>query len=94
MNLITITTFLPLVGAILLLLLSLRGSGDQKAANNLYRYATLAITLVTFLVSLVILARYDSSNAAAQLVEKTAWIGSLGVYYHIGIDGLSIWLVI
>lgn len=94
MNLITITTFLPLVGAILLVLLSLRGSGDQKAANNLYRYATLAITLVTFLVSLVILARYDSSNAAAQLVQKTAWIGSLGVYYHIGIDGLSIWLVI
>lgn len=94
MNLITITTFLPLLGAILLLLLSLRGSEDQKSANNLYRYATLAITLVTFVVSLLILARYDSSTTAAQLVQRTPWIGSLGVYYHVGITGLSIWLVI
>jgi NADH-quinone oxidoreductase subunit M len=94
MNLITITTFLPLVGAILLLLLSLRGSENQKAANNLYRYVTLAVTLVTFVVSLVILARYDSANSLAQLVQKTPWIGSLGVNYHVGVDGLSIWLVI
>lgn len=94
MNLITITTFLPLLGAILLLLLSLRGSEDQKSANNLYRYATLAITLVTFVVSLLILARYDSSTTAAQLVQRAPWIGSLGVYYHVGITGLSIWLVI
>ena len=94
MNLITITTFLPLIGAILLVLLSLRGSQDQKSANNLYRYATLAVTLATFLVSLVILARYDSSTATAQLVEKTPWIGSLGVYYFVGVDGLSVWLVL
>ena len=94
MNLITITTFLPLIGAILLVLLSLRGSENQKAANNLYRYATLAITLVTFVVSLLILAKFDNGNKLAQLVQKTPWIGSLGVYYHVGVDGLSIWLIL
>ena len=94
MNLITITTFLPLIGAILLLLVSLRGSENQKAANNLYRYVTLAVTLVTFVVSLLILVRYDNANSLAQLVQKTPWIGSLGVNYHVGVDGLSIWLVL
>jgi len=96
MNLITITTFLPVVEAILLVLLSLRGNsgGQQAAPNNMYRWVTLAITLVSFVVSLLLLAGYDNSNPAAQMVQKTPWIGSLGVYYHVGIDGLSIWLVL
>ncbi|MEP7342960.1 MAG: NADH-quinone oxidoreductase subunit M [Acidobacteriota bacterium] len=93
MNLITITTFLPLAGVILLLLLALRG-GEQKESNNLFRWVTLAVTLVTFVVSLGLLASYDRENALPQLVQKTPWIGALGVYYHVGIDGLSIWLVL
>ncbi|HMX30445.1 MAG TPA: NADH-quinone oxidoreductase subunit M [Blastocatellia bacterium] len=93
MNLITITTFLPLVGAILLLLLSLRG-GDQKESNNLYRVVTLAVTIITFVVSLGLLKGFDGSNPAAQMVQKTPWIGALNVYYHVGVDGLSIWLIL
>lgn len=93
MNLITITTFLPLAGAILLLLLSLRG-GDQKDSNNLYRWVTLAVTLVTFVVSLGLLKGFDAGNPAAQMVQKTPWIGALNVYYHVGVDGLSLWLVL
>ncbi len=99
MNLITITTFLPLAGIVLLLLLALRtnsatSAGQSKQSNNLYRWVTLAVTLVTFVVSLGLLANYDRTNALPQLIQKTPWIGSLGVYYHVGIDGLSIWLVL
>jgi NADH-quinone oxidoreductase subunit M len=93
MNLITITTFLPLVGVILLLLLSLR-SGDQRQLNNQYRWLTLAVTLVTFVVSLGLLAGYDRGNSGPQFIQKVPWIGALGVYYYVGVDGLSLWLVL
>lgn len=96
MNLITITTFLPLAGAIVLLLLSLRansGSG-QKQFDNQHRWITLAVTIVTFIVSLGLLKGFDGSIPAAQLVQKTPWIGALNVYYNVGVDGLSIWLVL
>jgi len=96
MNLITITTFLPLAGALLLLLLSLRGKSEsgQKQLNNQYRWLTLGITLVTFVVSLGLLAGFDRTDKAAQFLQKTPWIGALNVYYHVGVDGLSIWLVL
>lgn len=95
--LVTITTFLPLVGAALLLLHGLfwsaRGT-DAERLNNQYRWITLLFTIVTFIISLLILPNFDYGNAGPQLVHKTPWIGALGVQYFVGIDGISLWLVI
>jgi NADH-quinone oxidoreductase subunit M len=97
MNIITITTFLPLVGAVALLLHAMfwsRQSASQEKLNNQYRWITLLVTLVTFLVSLVILVGFDRSVAGPQLVQKAPWIGMLGVSYFVGVDGISLWLVL
>ena len=97
MNLITITTFLPLLGAVALVLHGLfwgaRGT-DKAQLDNHYRWIALLITIVTFVVSLLILPGFDSSQAGPQMTQKVSWIGALGVSYFVGIDGLTIWLVI
>ncbi len=96
MNLITITTFLPMLGVVALIAYSLLSSGNtsQEQLNNQYRRITLITTVVAFLVSLAIIAGFDRSQAGPQMVQKTPWIGSLGVSYFVGVDGISIWLVL
>ena len=97
MNLITITTFLPLLGAVALLLHGIfwaaRGTSQEKLDTQ-YRWITLLFTIVTFLVSLLIVPGFDVSQAGPQMTQKVPWIGSLGVSYFVGVDGITIWLVI
>ncbi len=96
MNLITITTFLPLAGAVVLLLSGALASrdADQERLNNRYRWIALIFTTATFLVSVGIVARFDSSIAGPQLTQRVPWIGSLGANYFVGVDGVSVWLVL
>jgi NADH-quinone oxidoreductase subunit M len=85
--LLTLVTFLPAVGAVLVLLLPRR----QEPATKLL---TLGTTLVTFAVSLPLYFGFDPTSAEYQFVEQKAWIPSLGVGYHIGVDGISVLLVL
>jgi len=85
--LLTLVTFVPMVGAILLLLLPRR----QERVTKL---VTLGTTLVTFVVSLPVYFRFDAASADYQFVEQRAWIPSLGVTYHVGVDGISVLLVL
>ena len=96
MNIVTITTFLPVVGAVALLLYSVLTSRDanQERLNNQYRWLTLLITLATFVVSLKLLTGFDRSQPGPQLVQNEPWITALGVRYFVGIDGISLWLVL
>src|SRR5262249_31771004 len=59
-----------------------------------HRGAALAITIVTFLLSLGLITGFDSAQAGFQFVIDRRWIESLGVRFKIGIDGISLWLVI
>ncbi len=95
-HLITITTFLPLFGAVLLLLYSVLvgREGDQEKLDEQYRWITLIVTVATFAVSLSILGAFNSSIAGPQLAEKAPWISALGANYSVGVDGISVWLVI
>lgn len=83
---ISIITFLPLAGAILLIFIN-------KERKGLVRYLTFIITLVTFVISLALLLPFDSQTPAPQFVEKGVWIG-YGINYHVGIDGISLFLVL
>ncbi|MGH9935413.1 MAG: NADH-quinone oxidoreductase subunit M [Blastocatellia bacterium] len=96
MNLITITTFLPVIGAVILLLYSVFASreGDRENLDNQYRWITLIVTIITFIASLGIIRGFDSSIAGPQLTQKAPWIGAIGATYFVGVDGVSIWLVI
>jgi NADH-quinone oxidoreductase subunit M len=96
MNLITITTFLPLVGAVVLLLSSGLASreADKESQDNRYRWIALIFTTATFLISLGIIAKFDRSIIGPQLGQKDPWIGALGATYFVGVDGVSVWLVL
>ncbi|HWK67933.1 MAG TPA: NADH-quinone oxidoreductase subunit M [Rhizobiaceae bacterium] len=82
-------TFLPLVGAFLILLI--RDEGDSARRN--IRNVALLTTVFTFLLSLFIWVGFDSTNPGFQMVEKAAWLDS-GISYHMGVDGISVLFVI
>lgn len=82
---ITLITFLPVAGSALLLFLP----GEKK---DLHRLLALLISLFTFGLSLILFTHFDSAQAEPQFVEKSAWLG-YGINYHVGIDGLSLLLV-
>jgi NADH-quinone oxidoreductase subunit M len=85
--LVSIVTFLPLVGAILLAFLP----GDRP---NLIRYGALGIALLAWVVSLAMLAGFVSGDPAFQYVDTQQWIPLFGIQYKVGVDGLSIALVV
>ncbi|MDQ3987239.1 MAG: NADH-quinone oxidoreductase subunit M [Actinomycetota bacterium] len=78
--------FTPLVGAV--------GVGLLPRGNEtLIRYASLGVTLIAFVLSLGVLANFDSGVAGFQLTSETEWIPDWGVSYKTGIDGVSLWMV-
>ncbi|WP_407189571.1 NADH-quinone oxidoreductase subunit M [Bradyrhizobium centrosematis] len=86
---LSVTTFLPLVGALIVYL----SRGDDEAAKRNSRWIALWTTLITFAVSVILVMRFDPSNPDFQFVEKAAWLAT-GITYHMGVDGISLPLVI
>jgi NADH-quinone oxidoreductase subunit M len=85
-GLLTLVTFFPLVGvAIILLLKPLKRESDTA----IKRIAAI-ISALTFVISLVVLFSYDPDKSGLQLLDKASWIPSLGISYYLGIDGISI----
>src|SRR5262245_55414605 len=85
--LLTTITFLPALGALLIALLPRDRDGLVKATS-------FAITAATFVVSLPLYVRFNAANAGYQFVENRGWMPSLGISYHVGVDGLSVLLVL
>lgn len=86
-NILTIITFIPLAGAIVLALLPDR--------DRIQQWGALAVTLLTFLLTLHLPFHFDYAAAGAfQFQQDYLWIPSPVIRYHIGIDGLSMWLVV
>lgn len=91
---ISLVTFLPLVGALFILLnWVLAGGKNEKTIAANARWIALWTTAITFLVSLVLWAGFDTSNAGFQFVEQRPWLGGL-MTYHVGIDGISVLFVV
>ena len=87
-NLLSLTTFIPLLGA-LILAIFLRG--DDEAAQRNAKWVALATTVATFIVSLFILFEFDPQDTGFQMVEERDWL--LGLQYKMGVDGISILFV-
>ncbi len=83
--LLSLVTFLPLVGALLIAV------QNDKAVGNI-RLIALYTTTITFGLSLLIWWNFDKSTAAFQFVEETAWLGP--IRYKMGVDGISMLFVI
>ncbi|HLO25815.1 MAG TPA: NADH-quinone oxidoreductase subunit M [Geobacteraceae bacterium] len=87
-TILSLITFLPLVGVLLLFFV-------PKDSHNQLRGLALGVTILTFLVSLPLVTGFQT-NAEFQFVKNVPWIaaGPFQMNYHVGIDGISLWLVI
>ena len=86
---LSITTFLPLLGALLIM-----GQRNESAADaRNARWIAFWTTILTFIVSLVLVRRFDASTPEFQFVEKHSWLGG-ATAYHMGVDGISLPFVI
>jgi len=85
--LLSVLVFLPLLGALVL-------AGVPREHVNALRWVALVVMLVTFGVSLALYALFDLALPGMQLSERVAWISSVGIFYHLGVDGISLPLVL
>jgi len=85
--LLTTTIFFPLLGALVLLI---------AASKNLdvIKLVGLTTTLLTFVISLALYAGYDSAATGFQFTQKLLWIEGLSISYFVGIDGMSLLLIL
>ena len=86
---LSLTIFLPLLGALIIILIK----DDENSINNIKKVA-LWTSVGVFLLSLFIWLQFDSSNPGYQFQEKFRWFNDFNFYYHIGIDGISLFMVI
>ncbi len=87
---LSLVTFLPLVGAFFCLIVN----GPKEAVDRNCRSAALITSLATFLISLFLWIRFDGTKASFQFEEKFDWVPALGIGYHMGIDGISLFFVL
>src|ERR1700736_3877668 len=90
--LLSLVTFLPLVGAGFIM--TTRGDDEIVARNA--RNIALSTSIIVFLLSIVLWVDFDPTTAAFQFVEKAHWvrIGGFEISYHMGIDGISLFFVL
>jgi NADH-quinone oxidoreductase subunit M len=84
---LTSLVLLPILGSVVVLVVG-------KGRDRLVRPLALGVSLVVFFASLLLWARFDASASAYQFVERHTWLPDFGISYHVGVDGISLWLVI
>ncbi len=87
-KLLTILILLPTAGALVAVLYGLLGKREEH-----HKWIALATTTLTFLVSLLLI-RGIGGGPEFRFEENITWIGSIGARYHLGVDGVSLWLVL
>jgi NADH-quinone oxidoreductase subunit M len=95
-NTLTVVTFLPLAAALLLLATSLVAEmlGARGLPKQVWKGVGLASAGITFVFSLVLYAGFDPANPGYQFVEHGTWLPDYGIDYFVGIDGISLFLVL
>lgn len=89
-HLLTILVLLPVLGALVAIGYSLMPS--RQEAN--YKWIALALTTLTFVLSLLLIQGLGADAAQFRFEENVSWIGAIGARYHLGVDGISLWLVV
>lgn len=86
-NLLTAIIFLPLLGAIVMMLL-------PRGNKALVRYLALGFSLVEFILALQLFLTYDHAAGGFQFLEQTEWFALLGSSWHLGVDGISATMIL
>src|SRR5580693_1717737 len=90
-GILSLVTFLPLAGVVAILALKAFAAGDARAAGAA-RWITLAVTLATFALSIVLVASFNGASPGFQFVEDAPWFA--GLHYRMGVDGISVLFVL
>jgi len=85
-SILTLVTFLPAVGALGLMLM--------PRNDRLLRWAALIVSIATFGLSLYLPLYFDYGNHDFQFQANNLWIRTINIHYHMGADGISMWLVL
>ena len=86
--LLSLVIWLPIIGGLAVLGLSAAGN------NNAVRWAALAFSILTFLVSVPLWTGFDTGTHEMQFVEQASWIPVFNIFYHLGVDGISMPLIL
>jgi NADH-quinone oxidoreductase subunit M len=89
-HLLTILIILPVVGALAAVAYSLGGNRREEY----YKWIGLITTVATFALSLLLIQGRGVSTAEFTFAENVSWIGTISARYHVGVDGISLWLVL
>src|SRR3979409_2679964 len=89
-HLLTILILLPVIGAGTTVIYSL----TPGARESHHRWIALGFTTVSFVVSLLLILRGGVCMAAFRFTENYSWSSAIGTRYHLGVDGISLWLVL
>jgi NADH-quinone oxidoreductase subunit M len=95
-SILTLILATPLVGAVLLALLPERESNPEQGSSKLHAIVALVITLLTFVMTLHLVAHfnYAAPRGTFQFEQNIHWIPNPEIRYHLGVDGLSMWLIV
>ena len=84
---LTILTFLPIAGALAMLIF-------MRGKPSAYKMTALVTTIVTLALAIYLAAQFKTGTADFQFQENHSWIANLGISYHLGVDGISLLLVL
>ena len=86
---LSLMTALPLLGAFFIFMIR----GDEETVARNAKFTAFYCSTFTFALALYMLGRFDGSTADFQFVEHAEWFPSLGISYHMGVDGISVFFV-
>lgn len=84
---LTTVIFLPIFGALLILVM-------KRSGEAFIKWTALAVSIINFLLSLPLFVSFDKTTAAMQFTEKYQWIPAWNIFYSIGVDGISVLFVL
>src|SRR5688572_27524529 len=87
MPILSLMTFVPLAGMVAVLAL-------PRKADNLVRWTSVVATGIPLILSIILYLNFDRTTAGMQFVERVAWIPMFNIEYYMGIDGLSVPMVL
>jgi NADH-quinone oxidoreductase subunit M len=99
LDILSLIIFTPLVGALVLLLLApllklARVDMEAERQDDLMRWGALLTAVITFVLSILLALAFDSEATGFQFVQAVDWIGFFGIQYKVGVDGISLVLVL
>ena len=86
-SLLSILIWLPILGGVSVLLI-----GNNR--GSLAKWASVVISILVFILSINLFLDFDTTTSAMQFVEKASWISQFNIFYHLGVDGISMPLII